>query len=87
LRFIGQSFGDARWRAARDRQSINVTQKVERNLLPIGRDIDIHPCPFVNRNGDLPNRHARRGGDIPFFRILLVDLVFCMGAAGSQSRS
>ena len=43
LRFKGQAFGYAGGRAARDWNSVNIAEQIERNRLAIGADIEVHP--------------------------------------------
>ena len=69
LMLIGEAFRDPRRRAALDRHRVNVAEQVESDRAPVGRDVDVHPASFVDRDRHLVRRHARRGVDVPFFRL------------------
>jgi hypothetical protein len=79
LMLISEAFGDPRRGAALDRHRIDVAEQVEGDRPPVGRDIDIHPAPFVDRKLSLSRRKAGGRIDVPF-------VLFCVGGGRRSGR-
>ncbi len=69
LLLIGQSLGDARWRAARDRHDIDVAEHVEHDAPAVRRHVDVHPGAFVRADRHLAKRQALRSFHVPLCRV------------------
>ena len=70
LLVIGQAFGDAGRRPARDRHGVDVAQQIEGDQLAVPRDIDVHPGAVVDRDGDLARGDTRRRIDVPLLGLV-----------------
>jgi hypothetical protein len=64
LGLVRRSSGKERRVAARDRDRVEIPEKVEDDGLRVGADVDSHPCPFVRLERDLLRRSVG-GRDVP----------------------
>ena len=65
LDFPGETFGDPRGPAARNRHGVDIAEKREGECAAVGRDIDIDPGAFVGADRNLPDGGTARVGDVP----------------------